>query len=142
MTTEKSCSSAIRACPWPRYGDGLIAAIFEIVGVQLDFDRNARHRIIRWRRRRRGRLCPVVFVFLSFFNVGKNVVGFADLLESFFGVLVLWIAVWMQLEGEFPICTADLIHRRFRFDAQEGVCIHASQKSYHKVIEIPRSCVR
>ena len=48
-------------------------------------------------------VCSKQVVLLAFLRVAEHLIGFLDLFELFFGLLVLGIQVGMILPGELPV---------------------------------------
>jgi hypothetical protein len=53
----------------------------------------------------------------------KDFVGFADLLEALFGLLIAWIAVRVEFHRELPIGLLELVIRRRSGNTQDLVVI-------------------
>ena len=70
-----------------------------------------------WSAARAGNVESKLVVHLPFFRVGKNFVGFLNLLEFFFGGFVAGIQVGMIFASELPVCRANVFHARFARDA-------------------------
>ena len=66
---------------------------------------------------------PEAVVLLAFFLVAQDGIGFADLLEFLFRLLVSGIAVRMEFHGELPVRFLDFLFGRALFNAQRLVVI-------------------
>ena len=59
----------------------------------------------------------------AFLVVHQDVVGLAELLESFFRVRVVGIFIWVKFDRELAIGALDFVAGRVAFDAQDFVVV-------------------
>src|ERR1700733_2975449 len=62
-------------------------------------------------------------VDLALLGVGKNVIGFLDLLEFLFRGFVDRLQLWAILAGKLTVCLTNLLERRLSRNAAEFVII-------------------
>lgn len=113
-------SPAIGALPQTRYRDRLFGAIRMIPRVELDFDADIGHRIVRGRRRRGF---PLLIVLLTLIAIADDVVRIGKLFVLRLGYLVAWIPIRMETDGLFPEGPPDLVGSGALLNAQDRVVV-------------------